>query len=335
MTLRSTPTATLAERIPIRRLPAEPRGRLGGTWRQARPGRIRAAIEASQRKDPGGWYVAGDTRSLHPDRSMVRTIAGREVALWRGGDGRLLAGPGSCPHLGALLEGCEVMEGRMSCRWHGLSLGADGQPGWSPFPAHDDGVLLWVRLPTPGEIPTERPTLPSRPPAAESIAAVFAVRGVCEPADIIANRLDPWHGTWYHPYAFSHLTVDDDESDEHRLVVDVTFRLSPTWGVPVRADFTCPDARTIVMTIVDGEGCGSVVETHATPLGVDVLGRPLTVMTETTIAHSGRPGFALARRVAPLVRPRMAATAARLWVDDLAYAERRWELRSRGETYGG
>lgn len=335
MTLRSTPPATLAERIPVRRLPAERRNRLEGTWRQARPGRIRAAFEASQRKDPGGWYVAGDSRSLGADRSVVRTICGREVALWRGPEGRLLAGPGSCPHLGALLQDCDVMAGRMYCRWHGLSLGPEGQAGWSPFPAHDDGLLLWVRLPTTGEVPAERPTLATRPPAAESIATVIAVRGACEPADIVANRLDPWHGTWYHPYAFSHLAVDDSATDEHRLVVDVTFRLSRSWGVPVRAEFACPDARTIVMTIVEGEGSGSVVETHATPIGADVRGRPVTVMTEATIAHSSRAGFALARRVARLVRPRMAATAAKLWVDDLAYAERRWQLRARGESYGG
>ncbi len=331
MTLRSTPSPALTERIPVRRLSTEPRNRLEGTWRQARPGQIRAALEASQLKDPGGWYVAGETRSLRADRSMVRIICGREVALWRGPEGRLLAGPGSCPHLGALLEGCEVMSGRMYCRWHGLSLGAEGQAGWSPFPAHDDGVLMWVRLPTPGEVPAGRPTLAARPPAAESIATVIAVRGVCQPADIVANRLDPWHGTWYHPYAFSHLAVDDSATDEHRLVVDVTFRLSRSWGVPVRAEFACPDARTIVMTIVEGEGSGSVVETHATPLGTDFHGRPLTVMTEATIAHSSRAGFALARRVARLVRPGVAATAAKLWVDDLAYAERRWQLRARGD----
>jgi hypothetical protein len=335
MALRGTPAGALTERIPIRRLPAERRNRLEGTWREARPARIRAAFEASQRKDPGGWYVVGDSDSLGGDRSIVRTILGREVALWRGDDGRLLAGPGSCPHLGALLDGCEVRSGRMSCRWHGLSLGADGQAGWSPFTAHDDGVLLWVRLPSTGEVPAALPTLARRPPAATSLATVIAVRGVCEPADIVANRLDPWHGTWYHPYAFSHLTVDDAASDEQRLTVDVTFRLSRTWGVPVRAEFTCPDARTIVMTIVEGEGTGSVVETHATPIGTDFRGRPLTVMTEATIAHSDRPGFTLARRAARLVSPRVAATAAKLWVDDLAYAERRWQLRSRGEDYGG
>jgi hypothetical protein len=32
--------------------------------------------------------------------------------------------------------------------------------------------------------------------------------------------------------------------------------------------FGCPHARSMVMRIVDGEGTGSVVETHATHVGV-------------------------------------------------------------------
>ena len=41
---------------------------------------------------------------------------------------------------------------------------------------------------------------------------MIAEPGVCEPQDVIANRLDPWHGAWFHPYAFSHLVVDDEAS---------------------------------------------------------------------------------------------------------------------------
>jgi hypothetical protein len=319
---------------PLRRVPVEPRDRLEGTWREARPGRIRRSFEASQRRDPGAWHVVGASTDLSDDRSLVRTVMGHEVVLWRAVDGRVLAGPGACPHLGALLDDCEVMGGRVHCRWHGLALGEQGRRDWGPHAAHDDGVLLWVRLETEGESQAERPVLPTRPPLDRSITTVVAVRGRCDPADVVANRLDPWHGTWYHPYAFSHLSVDNDASDDERLTVDVTFRVSRQWGVPVRAEFTCPDARSIVMTIVDGEGAGSVVETHATSLGVDGSGMPWTVMTEATIAHSPRPGFAVARSVAGLIRPLVARTAARLWVDDMAYAERRWLLRSRGETYG-
>jgi hypothetical protein len=99
--------------------------------------------------------------------------------------------------------------------------------------------------------------------------------GICEPEDVIANRLDPWHGSWFHPYAFSDLVVDDDASDDQVLVVDVTLA-GRTWGVPVRAEFTCPDSRTIMMHITEGEEMGSVVETHATPgLGPDGRAAPL------------------------------------------------------------
>jgi hypothetical protein len=49
--------------------------------------------------------------------------------------------------------------------------------------------------------------------------------------------------------------------------VDVKFRLSRTWGAGA-SEFTCPDSRTIVMHITEGEGTGSVAETHATPLGL-------------------------------------------------------------------
>jgi len=186
---------------------------------------------------------------------------------------------------------------------------------------------VWVGLPTPGEQPTERPTLPARPPLLGSVAAVIAQPGTCEPQDVIANRLDPWHGSWFHPYAFSHLVVDDDASTPDRLVTDVTFRLTPTWGVPVRAEFTCPDARTIVMHITEGEGRGSVVETHATPLTAPGADRPVSVMTEATIASSDRLGFRVARAFSPLITPFVRRTQAQLWVDDLEYAERRSLVR--------
>ncbi|WP_200936286.1 DUF5914 domain-containing protein [Marmoricola sp. Leaf446] len=326
------PAAPARSRVPVelRRMP--PRDRLAPSWRDASPRRIRRSLDAALAQDPGGWYVVGASRDLR-DRSIVRMLGGREVTLWRSSTG-VVAGPGSCPHLGALLEDCEVLGDRLHCRWHGLAIGADGAPGWTPYTAHDDGVLLWVQLPTQGETPLPRPRLTARPETFDSVAAVIEVEGTCEPRDIIANRLDPWHGSWFHPYSFSHLAVVEDLSDDHVLTVDVTFRLSRTWGVPVRAEFACPDARTIVMTITEGEGAGSVVETHATPLGPGADGRPRTMMTEATIATSDRTGFAVARHLAPALRPAMKKVARRLWVDDLTYAERSYDLRSRGEHYG-
>lgn len=320
-----------AARIPLSWLPQAPLRDLDPTWRAARPSRIARAYHAATARTAGGWCVAGASTDLTTDTSLVRAVAGREVVLWRDTDGTVQAGPGACPHLGARLAGCPVVDGVLHCRWHGMALGPRGDTPWPGYPARDDGVVVWVRLPVPGEQPTPEPTVPSRPDLQRSVVAVIARQGVCRPADIITNRLDPWHGAWFHPYAFSHLTVDEAASDEQTLVVDVAYRLNRRIGIAVRATFSCPDARTIVMRIIDGEGEGSVVETHATPMYHGADKRPRTMMVEAVVATSGRPGFRVARMLSPLLRPGMRHAAGRLWVDDLAYAERRYDVTTRAD----
>jgi hypothetical protein len=215
-----------------------------------------------------------------------------------------------------------------------MTLPPSGRPGWRTLPAHDDGVLAWVRLDdlADGTL-TDRPVLGPRP-AGATLAAVATVIGRCEPEDVIANRLDPWHGAWFHPYSFTALRVLsapplDSPPAEDRFLVEVTFTVGKRFGVPVRAEFSCPDARTITMEIVDGEGAGSVVETHATPLRPGPDGLPRTAVIEAVVAHSDRPGFGHVRRVAGALRPLVGVAARRLWRDDIAYAERRYELRTR------
>ncbi|GAB3029766.1 DUF5914 domain-containing protein [Mycobacterium bourgelatii] len=298
------------------------------TYGAAQPKLINAALERSQRRPTGNWYVFADSRTVRANRPHVAKVAGVELVAWRDRHGRLVVGPGSCPHLGAELGTGTVREGVLFCRWHGLALdGNSCKMGWAPYPSHDDGVLAWVRLDrVGGEDPLAFPVLPHRP-TTTTLPAVTRSVGVCEPADIIANRLDPWHGAWFHPYSFTRLEVLTTPTEEDdRFLVSVTFRIG-RFGVPTIAEFTCPEARTIVMRIVEGEGSGSVVETHATPLGRGTDGRPRVAVIEATIAHSQRPGFRMARNAAPVIRPLMRYAANRLWRDDLAYAERLYHLR--------
>lgn len=316
-------------RVPVRYLPQTTPDHLRGTWRDAKPATIDASLRSALRRPTHGWLVAAASADVPTGRTLLRTVAGREVVLWRDTDGSLLAGPGACPHLGARLEACDVVDGTVLCRWHGMQLGPASQAEWRTYAAHDDGVLAWVRIGPveAGVEASDRPVLATRPPLEESLASVISLAATCEPRDIIANRLDPWHGAWLHPYAFSDLTVDDAESTEDRLVLDVAYRLGRTFAVPVRAEFTCPDSHTIVMTITDGEGTGSVVETHATPLTAPGTHPARTVMTEAVVATSDRVGFRVARGLAPLVRVGMRASATQLWADDLVYAARLYELR--------
>jgi hypothetical protein len=301
---------------------------------EADPAMIAAAVRRAQARPSGNWYAVSASGDVRADRPFGFRVAGRELVAWRDRSGALVVGPGECPHLGAPLAHGRVVSGSLVCRWHGLRLPPEGAMGWHRLPCHDDGVLVWVRLDRPhDEQPMPRPAPTPRPPAARSVCAVTRMVGVCEPADVIANRLDPWHGAWFHPYSFTRLRMvaapgpDPREADD-RFLVEVTFRVGPRLGVPVLAEFSCPRSGTVVMRIIEGEGAGSVVETHATPLGAGRDGRPRTAVVEATVATSGRTGFAVARLAAPLLRPVMRRAAARLWRDDLAYAERRYALRT-------
>jgi nitrite reductase/ring-hydroxylating ferredoxin subunit len=317
---------------PLRRLRRPAWAEQHPSWADAKPALIRDALRRAQERPSGGWFVLAGSREIRPGKAFGRPVAGREIVAWRGDDGALHAGPGACPHLGAALCDAPVHDGRLVCRWHGLALGPEGRPNWRTLPVHDDGVLAWVRLDdlADGSL-SDAPVLGPRPPA--GLDAVATVIGTCEPQDVVANRLDPWHGAWLHPYSFAALRVLSAPpigcpDPEDRFLVEVTFTVGRQLGVPVHAAFSCPDPRTVTMEIVDGEGSGSVVETHATPLRPDPLGRPRTAVIEAVIAHSDRAGFAVARRAAAALRPLIAVTAKRLWRDDIAYAERTWSLRS-------
>lgn len=334
------------------------------TWREAKPALIDAALKRANTRPSGNWYVIGASREITADRPFGRTVGGVEVVVWRAESGEPNAGPGACPHLGAPLKESRVACGTLICHWHGMALNGGPFAGWEPYPAYDDGVLVWVRLDAlGGEEPLDRPVVPERP-AGAAVDAVFTTVGRCEPEDIVANRLDPWHGAWFHPYSFVDLTVAQAPQHEgsagpgdalapgdgsasgdsaapgachtvdDSFAVDVSFKVAGRLVVPVRAVFTAPEPRTVVMHITEGEGATSVVETHATPLAPDGQGNPRTAVVEAVVATSDRRGFALAQHAAPLLRPVMRWAAGRLWRDDLAYAERRWLLRSTGRFPG-
>ena len=303
-------------------------------WAQASPREIGAALERALAKPTGGWVVLDASREI---RSGPRKylVAGRELVAWwcrkPGHEGPRI-GPDHCPHMGAeLSKGSIDAEGRIVCPWHALAFsGTERKGGFAPLVAFDDGVLTWARVPElarEGEPLTERPFLPERP--SRFLDAVIRVEARCEPRDVLANRLDPWHGAHFHPHSFARLRVVD-RGPEH-VTVRVVYRIAGRVGMEVDARFDCPDARTIVMTVVAGEGVGSVVETHATPLAP---GR--TAIVEATLATSERRGVSSwLPRAGSLLRPLVQARARRLWVEDVDYCERTHALRARDEDTGG
>jgi isorenieratene synthase len=286
-------------------------------WRQARPATIRRLLDRALARPSGNWYVldASDAIAAKP---RLHVVDGIELVSWRA-DGVVQVAPNECPHMGAsLAEGC-VDAGKLVCPWHGLRLGAEGHGAWRSLPVHDDGVLTWVRL-GPAHLGFAAPILPPRP--REHLTGVIAMQVRCTPADVLANRLDPWHGVHLHDHSFARLRVLGHDDDAMR--VRVAFRLFGPVCVEADCTFHSPEPRTVVMTIVDGEGIGSVVETHMTPIGPDA-----TRVVEATLAASPRKGFRAALALGRVFRPFIERAAHRLWVDDAAYAERLFSLRQR------
>ncbi len=290
-------------------------------WQQAQPAWIERALEHALALPSGGWYVVDASREIGTSPRRYR-IAGEDYVAWRA-DGTVIVAPDHCPHMGARLSDGFVRDGCVVCPWHGLALGREPHGAWRPLPSHDDGVLVWVRSEA-GVASTPEPILPPRP--ARYFDAVMQLEARCDPRDVIANRLDPWHGVHFHPHSFGRLKAI--ARDETTITVRVIYRIAGVIGMEVDARFDCPDPRTIVMTIVRGEGEGSVVETHATPIEP---GR--SIVTEATLAASERPQFHVFFRLfGGLMRPLVAKRARRLWVEDGAYAERRYELRQGGRS---
>jgi hypothetical protein len=288
-------------------------------WQEANPRFISEALASATALPSGGWFVLAASGSVGR-RPCRFEVDGRELVAWRAPAGDLRVGPATCPHMGADLSLGKVDgQGCIVCPWHGLALGPRPHAAWRPLRAFDDGVLCWVRL-TDDETSTDRPLLPKRPDV--HVTSVLHLEARCDPEDVIANRLDPWHGVHLHPRSFGRLQVLSAEREEIR--VEVSYLVARRLSVTVEASFTSPDPRTIVMTITAGEGRGSVVETHATPR---FPGR--TSVVEATLVTSERPGFLYATRLPAPVRWAAAHAARRLWVDDLVYAERLYELRRR------
>ena len=287
-------------------------------WKQAQPAWINSALERALAKPSGGWFAVDASRAIGQGPHRYR-IDGKDYVVWRAKSGIKVA-PDSCPHMGARMSDGFVRDGCVVCPWHGLAIGEEGLGKWQPVTMFDDGVLIWIR-PGSGEGATEEPILPERP--AVFFDATMRLEANCEPRDVLANRLDPWHGAHFHPHSFGNLRVL--ERDDEAVTVRVVYRVTKRVGMEVDALFDCPDPRTIVMTIIRGEGVGSVVETHATPIEP---GR--SAVLETTLATSDRPQFLPFMKVfGRWIRPVIEKRARRLWVEDGAYAERRYELRQQ------
>ena len=151
--------------------------------------------------------------------------------------------------------------GTLVCHWHGLAL--DGGPfaGWEPVPRprrRGAGLGAAGRGRRRGARWTAR-CVPARPGGrAAAVDAVYTVRRAVrtggrgrQPPRPVARRVVP-PVLLRRPDAWPRTPGGGEDDDA--FAVDVSFRVAGRLVVPVRAVFTAPGPRTVVMRITDGEG---------------------------------------------------------------------------------
>lgn len=84
----------------------------------------------------GGWYPLMLSADLEPGTVAGSTVLGRDLAVWRDGEGQAHVWDDRCPHRGMRLSLGFVREGALACLYHGWRFGADGR--CVHIPAHPD-----------------------------------------------------------------------------------------------------------------------------------------------------------------------------------------------------
>lgn len=276
----------------------------------------------------GQWYVAAFSQALQAGKTLVKTIADQEIVFWRSDDDRrsVQAASAVCPHWGGPLgEGKVQPNGALTCPWHGWRF-RDGHCLDRPrlklarYLAHDDGILLWVRLPWDvAEVTT--PPLQQRP--ADALAFWFDVHVHSDVYHVQENYLDFLHPAEYHTSVFNHCVHLGREGEIN--LVELGYKMPLGKSLITRTRVWAPTPYQVRNEVYEGLAVGLVIESHLTPIAADH-----TIIHE--IYHV--PKAVIPDKGWPFMRYFMRKSAKRIRSEDALFSARRYLLRKRGFVDG-
>ncbi|MBW4668654.1 MAG: aromatic ring-hydroxylating dioxygenase subunit alpha [Cyanomargarita calcarea GSE-NOS-MK-12-04C] len=157
-----------------------------------------------------GWYWALPSHKLRRGKVKPVSLMGRELAVYRGTDGQVVAIDAYCPHMGAHLAEGKVEEDGLRCFFHNWKFDAEGdcidipcsgeafpvkQKTWQTAEKYG---MIWIWT---GKTP-EQP-LPFVPELeGEECHSVFGSRFVknCHPNVVMINAIDAHHFNTVHDF---------------------------------------------------------------------------------------------------------------------------------------
>jgi phenylpropionate dioxygenase-like ring-hydroxylating dioxygenase large terminal subunit len=182
------------------------------------------------------WYVAALTRELS-EQPIARTILGEYVAMYRSGDGRVVALSNTCPHRGYPLSLGKVVGDTLVCGYHGFTFDCKGicvaVPGQDRVPSRlrvrtyplvEQGAWVWIWM---GHGEPDMAALPHTPWLNDEEWTVIAgvARIDANVGLLVDNLMDLSHETFLHSGSIGTpevaTTPIEVEVDEQRRVVNV------------------------------------------------------------------------------------------------------------------
>jgi phenylpropionate dioxygenase-like ring-hydroxylating dioxygenase large terminal subunit len=276
----------------------------------------------------GQWYVAAFRDELKAGQTLVKTVADQEIVFWRTDDdgGSVHAASAVCPHWGGPLgEGKVTTDGALTCPWHGWQF-RNGYCLNRPrlklprYLAHDDGILLWVRLPWDVDAYTA-PPLQARPAGAMSFW--FDIHVDSDVYHVQENYLDFLHPAEYHTSVFQTCEYLGREGEIN--LVELGYKMPFGKALITRTRVWAPSAWQVRNEVFDGLAVGMVIESHLTP-----------ITAEQTLIHElyHVPQGVVPQQGWPFMRFFLRRSARQIRKEDAIFSARRYRLRKLGFVDG-
>jgi phenylpropionate dioxygenase-like ring-hydroxylating dioxygenase large terminal subunit len=180
-----------------------------------------------QRNDKNNWFAVGFLSNVSASKPMPINLFGEPLVLYKTMDGTVQCMHDWCPHRGAPLSIGSVVDGKLTCLYHGWQFGSNGECVKIPhentipsavrvtgLPTRSDAGIIWV---WPGDSVASKSKNPEVPIPPEkgwsyldhtwNFDAHFGL--------VMENLLDPAHLTHTHASSLKlFYTGDNDKSDQ-------------------------------------------------------------------------------------------------------------------------
>jgi vanillate monooxygenase len=236
------------------------------------------------------WYVACTADEID-EKPLGRTICNETIVFYRAAEGKVAALEDFCPHRGAPLSLGKVVEGNLTCGYHGLEMGCDGKtiampgqrvnafPAIRSYPVEERYGFIWV---WPGDASkSDAALIPHQEwhnnPSWAYGGGMYHIK--CDYRLMIDNLMDLTHETYVHASSIGQKEIDDTPCKtamEAGGVVTSRFMENisapPFWRMALRGNHLADD-----VPVDRWQVCRFTPPSH--------------VMIEVGVAHAGHGGY--------------------------------------------